>query len=394
MRGTIIKRYKNSWNIIIDSYIVDPETGNKKRKRNWYTVKGTKREAEAKLAELLNDANKGQLIEPSKITFGEWLDEWVETAIKPPKKRQRTYETYKSVIENHLKPKLGGIRLQQLKQTDIKRYYNRSTLSESTLEQHHTIIHSALKAAQTSGLVQKNVASLVIGKPHAEESNEDVIANCWDEDEARKFLAAAKNFGPQAVAFYTLALDTGARKAELCGLKWENVDLKTYKVSIIQQITKLGNEPKFGPVKNGVSRVVDIAPETVSLLLEHKAHQEEIKKANSNFYHDHGLVFAKEWEQVTHHGDTLGNPLQMNNIGQREFAKIIRAAGVKPIKFHGLRHTCATLLLKAGVPIKVVQERLGHKKIETTLNVYAHALPSMQRDAAIKLDLILHKNTE
>jgi integrase len=79
----------------------------------------------------------------------------------------------------------------------------------------------------------------------------------------------------------------------------------------------------------------------------------------------------------------------MNNIGQREFAKIIEVAGIRKIKFHGMRHTCATLLLKAGVPAKVVQERLGHIKVEITMNIYQHVLPDMQEDAAAKLGAIL-----
>ena len=80
----------------------------------------------------------------------------------------------------------------------------------------------------------------------------------------------------------------------------------------------------------------------------------------------------------------------MNNLGQREFRKLLKVSGVRPIKFNGLRHTCATLLLSAGVPANVVQQRLGHKKIEITLSVYAHALPSMQQDAAARLAAMLH----
>jgi integrase len=87
-------------------------------------------------------------------------------------------------------------------------------------------------------------------------------------------------------------------------------------------------------------------------------------------YHDHALVFAKQWSGRNH--DVLGDPLQINNLGQREFAKIIAAAGVRSITLHGLRHTCASLLLAVGVPSKVVQERPGHKKIEITLDIYAH----------------------
>jgi integrase len=86
-----------------------------------------------------------------------------------------------------------------------------------------------------------------------------------------------------------------------------------------------------------------------------------------------------------------GEPLLMNNLGQREYAKLITAAGVKAIKFHGLRHTCATLLLQAGTPVHVVSERLGHSKVSMTLEVYAHVLPDMQNDAAAALGALLHR---
>jgi integrase len=391
MRGSIRKRYQGSWNIILDiGYQFDPETGKQKRAQKWFTVQGTKRDAEKKLAELLHNLHRSEYVEPSKLTMGEWLHEWLETAIKPPNKRLRTYETYKSVIERHLNLELGHIRLQQLRPTDIKRYYNGSALSPTTLEQHQTLLHSALKAAQLQGLVQRNVASLVIGKPHRPEGHEDALKHCWEAEEARRFVAAAKVWGPQPAAFYTLALDTGARKGELCGLKWMDIDLDAGIVAVVRQLIKPGRNPVFGPLKNGESRTISIAPETVVLLRRHKAHQAELKLANGTHYHDHGLVFAKEWEHLQRHGDTLGHPLPMNSLGQQEYARIIAQAGVRRIKFHGLRHTCATLLLQAGVPIKVVQERLGHKQISITLDIYAHALPSMQQDAAAKLAALLH----
>ena len=361
-----------------------------RRVQKWCTVHGTKRDAEKKLAELLHDVNRSHFVEPSKLTLGEWLTEWLETAIKPPNKRLRTYETYKSVIERHLKPTLGHLRLQQLRRTDLKRYYNDSSLSPTTLEQHHTLLHSAFKAAQLQGLVQRNVATLVIGKPHRPEGRDDVLMHCWEAQEARRFIAAAKEMGPQPAAFYTLALDSGARKGELCGLNWTDMDLEAGTVAIVRQLIKPGPEPVFGPPKNGATRTMPIAPETVALLRKHKAHQASLKLANRAHYHDFGLVFAKGWEHLQRHGDTLGHPLQMNNLGQHEYRRLIKAAGVRPIKFHGLRHTCATLLLQAGVPPKVVQERLGHKRIEITMGIYAHALPSMQRDAAAKLAALLH----
>ena len=127
----------------------------------------------------------------------------------------------------------------------------------------------------------------------------------------------------------------------------------------------------------------------MELLRAHKAHQAEVKMANRTTYRDFGLVFAKEWPDVRAQRDRLGHPLQSNNLGQREYATLIKAARVRPITFHGLRHTCATLLLQAGTPVHVVSERLGHAKVSMTMEVYAHVLPDMQQQAAT-LGALLH----
>src|SRR5262245_55933890 len=250
MRGSIRSRYKGSWNIILDmGYRPDPETGKPRRVQKWYTVRGTKRDAEKKLAELLHQANRNELVEPTKLTLGMWLDEWLETAIKPPNKRLRSYETYKSVIGRHLKPALGSIRLQQLQPTDLKRYYTAASLAPTTLEQHHVILHSALKAAQMQGLVTRNVATLVMGKPRRKEGHADAIIHCWTAEDAQRFLTAVPTTGPQMMAFYHLALDTGARRAELCGLQWQDIDLARGQVSIVRQLIKPGAPPQLGPPK-------------------------------------------------------------------------------------------------------------------------------------------------
>jgi integrase len=170
------------------------------------------------------------------------------------------------------------------------------------------------------------------------------------------------------------------RKAELCGLQWKDLDLDQRRISIVRQLVKIGPEPVFGPPKNGKARTVDLDERTIDLLRKHKAAQAAHRLLLGTAYRDHGLIFMREF----------GQPLLMNNLGQREYARLIKAAGVKTITFHGLRHTCATLALKAGVPVKVVSERLGHKRIEMTLNIYAHALPSMQQEAAAKLGKLLH----
>lgn len=394
MKGSIFRRSKGSWTIVLDlGYVeeVDPKTGERRRRRKqkWVTFHGTKKQAQARLTELLNEVNRGQFVAPSRLSFGEWLDIWLTGAIKS-RRRESTYVSYEGIIRNHLKPALGAIRLQDLRAFHLQEYYANSSLAGKTLEKHHMVIHAALKAAKQQRLIEHNEAELVMGKPHGREGHEDVMRNCWEAEEAQRFLKAAKAFGPQAAAFYALALDTGMRKSELCGLAWADVDLENGEVRVFRQLTKRGSNPTFGPVKNGLPRTVSIAPETVALLRRHKAHQAEVKMANRTVYNDLGLCFAKEWAHLTRGKHHLGDPLQANNIGEREFRRIIKAAGVRRIVFHGLRHTSATLLLKTGVPPTVVAARLGHKRTSTLLDVYAHALPSMQADAAERLATALY----
>jgi integrase len=222
MRGSIKQRYKGSWSLIIDrGYETDATTGTRKRRQTWVTFRGTKKQAETHLTELLRTANRGEFVEATKITVGEWLTHWLEKAIKPPAKRASTYRAYHHVIHDKVIPAIGKIPLQQLKALDIKRYYvEQTTLSASTLAQHHAILTGALKAAVAASLVTRNVAALVIGKPQARRDyDRDVKQNCWEADEARRLLAAAKAAGPQPAALFAVALDTGARKNELCGLQ-------------------------------------------------------------------------------------------------------------------------------------------------------------------------------
>jgi integrase len=339
----------------------------------------------------VRDAGRGEFVTPSKVTLGEWLTEWLEKAVKPPARRPGTYDTYRHIVNGHVRTSfLSRIPLQQLKASDLKRYYVELTLSVATKAQHHAMLHSALKAAVLDGVVSRNVATLVIGKPRVQRTADDIIQQCWNRDDARAFLDAARNAGPQLAALFTLAIETGMRKGELCGLKWADVDFTGGKIRIVRQLISPGPDITFGPPKNGQPRTLDVSADTMQLLRTPRQAQAEMKMRHRASYHDFDLVFAKEWGDLHKREDSLGRPLQKNNIGQREFARILKAAHVRPITFHGLRHTCATLLFEAGVPAKVIQERLGHKRIEITLAIYTHVLPSMQRDAAARLGALLH----
>jgi integrase len=392
MRGSLKQRYRGSWSIILDlGYEPHPKTGKPRRKQKWHTFRGTKKEAEDKLTDLLKAAKDGTYVDASKITLGEWLTEWFKAA--KSRFRPSTCERFNGIITNALlTAPMASVRLQKLRPTHIEQYYAAATVSASTLMLHHAILHQALRKATKDRLIPMNPAADLDHRPRRprEKVSEDAQRHAWTAIEARAFLAAAKAAGPQPAAFYALALDSGARKGELCGLTWANFDLDAGKMRIVQQLLTPGANPTFGPTKTGRPRTVSLAAETVELLRAHRKHQRELTMANRKTYHDLGLVFAKEWADLGKRGDCLGQPLQMNNLGQREFAKLIKAANVRPIKFHGLRHTCATLLLQAGQPVHVVSERLGHSKVSMTMEVYAHVLPDMQREAANTLGTLLH----
>lgn len=372
MRGSLRKRSKVSWTITLTlGRKIDPKTGKSKVNQKTYTVRGTKAEAEAKLAELLHQYNRGELIEPTKMTTGEWLQRWIDVYVKnSKKKRLRTIETYESVVRRHLIPAFDKIPLQQLSAGHIQHYYNTSELASSTLEQHHAILHQALKVATINErLLNVNPAEMVVEKPVAERNFDMQV---WDEEEVRLFLTVARDAGTEVEAFYTLAIETGMRKGELCGLMWDDVDINARRISVRRTLLKAGPEPVLGVPKTGRSRAITISPQTASLLRKHQLRQKELKLSLGGAYKDRDFVFAKE----------NGDPIQINNFGQRSFANLIESAGVKKIRFHDLRHTCATLLLAKGVNPKIVQERLGHSDISMTLNRYSHVTPTMQDQAA------------
>ncbi|MGH9324148.1 MAG: tyrosine-type recombinase/integrase, partial [Vicinamibacteria bacterium] len=303
-----------------------------------------------------------------------------------------TVERYTGILEHHLKPAFGTVKLSKLRATDLERYYASSSLSPATLELHHTVFYSALASAVRKRIVSRNEADLVDGKPRRRAKNDttEIREHCWDAGEARAFLEVARKAGSQQFAFYSLDLELGLRKNELAGLMWKDIDLEAGTVRLVHQLTARGSEPSFGPLKSGSPRTLDVSPAVVEALRAHRSHQAKLKIRNRAAYHDHGLVFAKEWKDLSRGRAKLGDPLQTNNIGQREFSKLIKEAGVRSIKFHGLRHTAATLALLMGVPVKVVAERLGHSKTSITLDLYSHVVPGMGKDAAARVGSLLH----
>jgi integrase len=410
MRGSIIKRHARScpcarhgmrskcphcrrcqcrsWAVVIDRGYVTQADGTRRRKQQWVTITGTRAEAEARRAEMLRDLRYGVLVTNNRLTVAEWLDQWL-TKIAPSK-RASTVKTYRCIIDKHITPAIGSLRLSALTPLDLESYYaSMPTLSRASLQIHHALLGAALNAAVRAGLLMRNPAALVTGKPRRQVEADAIRAQCLTADEAKRLLAVAREQGSMWGAFYALAIDSGARRSELLALRWSDIDLEAGRVVIARQLIDHA-EPTFGPTKTGRVRTVDLAPDTIALLAQHKREQAALKMRNRTVYRaDLDLVFARTFNDGAT-STTLGLPISPDMLARR-FHKLREQAGLPAsFTFHGLRHTSATLLLAAGVPAKVAAERLGHASIAMTIDTYSHLLPSMGAEAARRLGALLH----
>lgn len=325
------------------------------------TVKGSEAQAVRLKLELSKEVKQGEYIPPSPIRFGEYMEEWLENVAKA--KAPNTYKAYRATARLYLLPAFGHMTLQKIKASNLRTFFNELTergLSEAYKAMQYSILLSVFKSAMSDGLIGDNPALKMAGKPQRyriAESQSEAIKHCWTEQETRKFLAVAQGYGARQAAFYTLALDTGMRRGELCALRWSDIDLLKGTVRVSKSMAANFH---VGPTKSRQARAVSISPETLGLL-------KRLSVAEGGG--PDSPVFIS-----TGTGKAMG-PTHLSAI---EFKKISRLANVKTIKFHGLRHTCATLLLAAGVPVNYVSERLGHKDPAITLRTYAHAIPSGQ----------------
>jgi len=380
MRGHIVKRYnkryKNNYSIVLDLG-TDPATG--KRKQQWISFKGTKRDAEKRLSELLHQLDTGTFMKPGKTTLAEFLDRWIEDY--RPNLSPRGFDRYDGIVHNHLIPRLGRITLTQLKPEHIQTYYTEALnggLSAATVQYHHSVLHVALQSALKRGLVNRNVADAV-DLPKVRQKEMET----WNEDEISFFLEAAKKT-PHRALFYT-SLYTGARRAELLALRWQDIDLVLGQMYITRNLHQLKDgsyiftEPKSAKSK----RMINLPPSLTIELTKHREKQEEERERLGTQLNDEDLAFS--------HLD--GRPLRPNTI-TRAWKTLAIRCGLKPIRLHDARHSHASLLLKQAVHPKVVQERLGHSSINITLDRYSHVAPGLQEAAAARFDDLLNPKRE
>ncbi|HUU63987.1 MAG TPA: tyrosine-type recombinase/integrase [Dehalococcoidia bacterium] len=376
MRGHIRQRTKGSWAIVIDVGR-DPETG--KRCQQWHTVRGTKRDAEQAMREMLVGLDKGTYVKPNRLTVAEYLQQWLQGYVAintAPKTRER----YEEIVRGHLIPALGSIPLPNLQPRHIQKYYadalesgrrdGKGGLSARTVLKHHRILYEALKHGVRQGVLIRNVAEAV--DPPRPRNKEAAVLG---PSEARLLVEASRGT-PYHPIFFT-ALYTGLRRGELLGLRWCDVYLDLATLSVVQTLQQLRTgeyifrEPK---TKRG-RRQIALPPSLAILLREHRATQENVQKSLGKTLAPTDLVFS--------HPD--GKPIRPNSV-TRALSSIARLVGLYDIRLHDLRHAHATILLRQGIHPKIVQERLGHSSISITLDTYSHVLPGLQEAAARRFE--------
>lgn len=381
MQGHIHKRIrtgkdgkeKTLWYVVVDTGV--DHSG--RRRQKWHGSFRTRKDAEVARAKLVDDLHHGSYIAPDRTTLSEWTtDSWLPvmaTRIKPS-----TLHSYRRNLEIHVLPPLGGRPLQQITPVMLNTLYatlasstpERDGLSAKTISYIHTIIHKALADAVDAELLLRNPAERA--KPPRPSRHAKTGVQSWAATELHRFLQETEQLrlGP----IWRLAAMTGMRRGEILGLRWSDVDLDAARIAIRHAVVAVGYEVVESTPKSHNARVVDLDATTVTALRRHRQRQEEERAEWGSDYEDHDLVVAKE----------DGTPIHPHTLSQ-SFERIVTNAGLRRIRLHDLRHTHASIALMAGVPVKVISERLGHESPAFTLRQYAHVIPGMQAEAAAQI---------
>jgi integrase len=364
--GSITRRKNGGW---CAQYVVHTAEGRKRK-----TLYGkTRQEVAAKLAKALSDREGGLLFDAGSLTVGEYLDRWLTDSVKDTV-RLTTYQGYERICRLHIKPSLGRVRLKDLTVAHVRGLYRerlKAGLAPRMVQLIHVTFHKALKQAVMDSLIPRNVTEAV--KPPQPEKKE---IRPLSPEQTRALLRAAKE--ERLEALYVLAITTGMRQGELLALKWEDVNFEAGVLQVRRTLsTATGGGFTFSAPKTAKSRRSIKLPNTaLSSLKKHRRAQLEERMRLGELFVDQGLVFTSR----------VGTPISRQDLITRSFKPLLKRAGLPDIRFHDLRHTCATLLLGKGVHVKFVQELLGHASISITLDTYSHVLPGMGDAAAGAMD--------
>jgi integrase len=345
--------------------------------RRRYVSAKTKTEARRTLRQAMADADRGLIFDADNLKVGEYLDRWLADSVSDTVKAT-TFERYVQITRLHLKPTLGRVKLKALTPAHVRSLYREKLEAGSsarTVRYVHTTLHKALKQAVMDGLIPRNATEAV--KP-PQPSREEM--HPLTPEQAKLLLQVAHETGDRLEALYVLAIHAGLRQGELLGLKWDDVDLDDGSLQVRRTLSITKNGPVFtSPKTTGSRRSVKLTNNATEALKSHLKRQlAEIDRVGSLWSPGDadGLIFASE----------TGEPLDRRAVTKLKFKPLLKQAGLPEIRFHDLRHTCATLLLTRNVNPKIVSEMLGHSTIAITLDTYSHVLPNMRDQAAAAME--------
>jgi integrase len=352
----------------------DSQTG--KQRYVTRTVHGTKREAQALCTELSAQASRGKFGDTAAGTLGELLERWIEHI--EPDVAPSTIAAYRIYQRRWISPRLGGKKLDRLTTADIDHFYTglRKSLSPASVLKAHTILRAALGQAVKWQMISDNPAAHAspprAKRPPIQPPTPEQVA---------VLLAAAAEDDPEFALLLRLAAVTGARRGEICALRWPDLDLKAGEMVVARSLSKGERSLVEKETKTHRVRRLALDEATVEALKEQHRMMEERAEACDATLAPDAYVFARDPEGAI--------PWRPDSGVTTRFIDLRNRVGLDGVRLHDLRHYVATQLLDAGVPVRSVSERLGHANATTTLGIYAHAIPATDRRSAELLSGLL-----
>lgn len=355
----------------------DPVTGQRRQRAETFR---TKKAAEARLAEWLNEVERGTTVDATKMTVAEYLTYWL--GVHGHNLRLSTLRQYTCLVSAHLIPALGTVALQKLSPAHLTAMYTekrtsgrcdgKGGLAPRSVRHLHVVMHEALDFAVKHQMVIRNVCDVVDAPRFARKE-----MKTWTPDEIRRFLTTAE--GDTYSPIWLLYVTTGLRRGEALGLRWRDIDLAAGRLNVVQSVVDVGGHVTIQePKTSAARRNVRLSPACLATLKDHRTRQLERRLQAGPAWTDHDLVFTT--------GE--GSPIQPRVLA-RAFDVLQAKAKVQRIRLHDLRHTHATLLFNDGKNIKMISQRLGHSDVGITLSVYAHLATDAQDEAAGSIDTLI-----
>ncbi len=374
MKGSITKNKKTGkWDFVF-SIGRDPLTSKWKqiRRRGFET----KRQAAETMTKLQAEVLEDEFIDLASLTYGSYMEQWFEE--RKNHLQKSTFETQYIYFKNHIKPRLGHFRIQEINPLHIQKFINdlvrENDYSEHTIHLVYRIVSASFKKAKIIKLVKDNPAlGVTLPKIRKKEMK------LWSLEEVNHFISEAKKVKriTRCHIGFLITILTGIRQGEVLALRWKDIDLDKQIIYIRQTLTQAARI-KNGAKNDSSIRSIHISDSLITELKTHRKRILEEKLQHGQAYDDFDLVICTR----------TGKPIIPRNF-RKEFYNLSEKINMPKIRFHDLRHTHATILIQQNVNVKLISERLGHSEIGTTLDTYSHVLPNMQKIVSDELNKII-----